>query len=144
MNAVMRGISLLEIMVALAVLAIGMVALIKFQANLMTDRNLASQQSVAIALARDRIDMLRHFEVVPVTSGKSSYDGIVPGTAVVSGVSASYTVAWSVINHTNPAHKLIHITVSWTDQKGASQQIQLDSIIARVDPAKGGEAVQSI
>jgi len=55
-----------------------------------------------------------------------------PAIAVQSGV---VTPAW-------PDYKIVTVKVAWTDQEGASQEIQLKTIISSAEPSRSGLIVE--
>lgn len=139
-----RGVGLLEVLIAFAVFAIGIVALIHFQTEMVSNRILSGQQNEALHLANNQIDTLRHYETLETTAGKVAYDDIATGSTVVSGATASYTVSWTVTTNTAPAHKVIVVSVSWTGPSGATQTMRLDTIIGRVSPSHAGEVMEAL
>ncbi|MBL0296205.1 MAG: prepilin-type N-terminal cleavage/methylation domain-containing protein [Betaproteobacteria bacterium] len=72
-----RGVSLVEALVALAVMAFGMLGLIGVQSTLRLNGDTAKQRSEAVRIAQSRLDDLRAFSVLPVTAGASAYADIV-------------------------------------------------------------------
>lgn len=139
-----RGLSLIEILIALLILAAGVIALAKYQGDMVRNRAEVNQQNYAMELAQDKIENLRHYEVITTTAGKKAYDDIVNGTSSVVGVSATYTLTWTVTDNVSPPYKTVRVTVTWTDSTNTSRTITLDTVIGKVDPVTSGKATQAL
>lgn len=89
-----QGFTLVEIMVALVVLALGMTALMKFQGELIKNASQARQTTEALTIAEDKMDSLRAY------ADSDEYSLISDSTTpvTVNGVNNSYQLSWSVIN----------------------------------------------
>lgn len=134
-----KGIGLLEVLVSLFILAVGIVALIKFQGLYARQGILTKQGASALNLAQKKIEALRHFETLSSQSGIVAYDDIASGTEAINKPSAQYTLQWGVNDNTDPGYKTVDVTVSWTDAEGKSRSVRLSSIIGRIDPVLSGE-----
>ena len=181
-----QGFSLIEVLVTLIVLGVGLVAVAKFQSNVIESGALAKARTVAAHLAQQKLDDLRNYEALapPASTtaaaasvfykdiadnagGAKNASGTLlmsPGTVAISSV--TYTLNLSVVNYyypktatgftpntsatttapsplpSYPAYKQITIPVTWTDQHGNQQQVQLRSIISAHDPSYSGLAVE--
>ena len=82
--------------------------------------------------------------ILPTTSGSSAYDDITNGTSVQTANNISYTLTWLVTESTAPAHKVIKVTVTWTDSTNQTQSMVLESIVGKVDVKKSGLYMQSL
>lgn len=138
------GVTIIEVLIALFILAAGLVALLKFQSNLLQNRGLVSQRSEAVSLAENKLEDLRHYVTINTTAGVKAYDDIAGGSSSFSGTSTSYTLTWTVAESTDPPYKAITITVTWTDAAGGSQSVTLDTIVGKVDPAMSGTIMQGL
>jgi type IV pilus assembly protein PilV len=109
-----QGFTLVEIMVAVALLLIGLLGVAQMQIMNTITNSTANQRTTAITLAQDQIELLR----------SRPYANI--GASPFSDTSGMYTRSWTVANDT-PAVNMsrVTVTVSW---KG--KQVQLQSIIA--------------
>jgi Tfp pilus assembly protein PilV len=136
MRRARRGISLIEALVAMAIMAFGMLGVLGLQSTLRASADLSKQRSEATRLAQERVEDWRSFSVVPVTAGVKSYASIPAGTTIEnlgSFVSnASYTRT-SVVTET-PTQKTLRVDVSWEDRAGTTQNVRLFSVVARVSP----------
>ena len=129
------GQTLIEALVTLLFISITVIALIRFQNYLAYDNSLSQQNADAITLAQSTVETLRDFHVMNNTSGYTSYQSIATGSSTSTGNTATYTIAWTVTSFTNPTHKAIDVTVSWTDRRGTAQSVRLISDIAGIEPA---------
>jgi Tfp pilus assembly protein PilV len=129
------GEGLLETMATLVLIAVSVLALIRFQNYLAYTGSTTRQQSDATILAINQIEKLRDFQVINNTSGYTSYQSIASGTSTSSTATTTYTTTWTVTPFTNPNYKTIDVTVSWTDRYNTAQSIRLTSMVASLDPA---------
>jgi Tfp pilus assembly protein PilV len=141
-----RGISLVEALVALAVMAFGMLAIVGIQSTMRHNADVAKQRSEAVRLAQQEIERLRAFSLLePAPSGageppgpqRSTYADILQADdAEVTGytTNTTYTLSRAVLDAPERNHKTLRVTVAWTDRSNALQQVVLDSVIARSDP----------
>lgn len=104
-----RGFSLIEVLIALAVLAVGFAAVAKFQATVFEYSAGAKERAIAARLAEEKIADLRYYETLAVAgSGMTSYrdigtntGGTLPsGTVTISNV--DYGRSWTVNNYYYP------------------------------------------
>jgi Tfp pilus assembly protein PilV len=134
-NTRSQGQTLIEALVTMVFIAVTVIALIRFQNYLSYENSLSQQRGDATILAQSRIESLRDFQVLNNTGGYSSYQGIASGTSTTTGSNATYTVTWTVTSSTNPTHKVVDVTVGWTDRRGAAQSVRLISDVAGIEPA---------
>jgi type IV pilus assembly protein PilV len=109
-----HGYTLLEVLIGIALLSLGLLAVTQMQIMTIKTNTSANQKTTAIALAQDQIETLRMRPYITI------------GDAPLSDSSGIYTRAWTVENNT-PANnmKRVTVTVSWL-----GKQIQLQTIIA--------------
>lgn len=140
-----RGVTTLEALVALAVVALGILTFIALQARMRLNTDVARQRSEAVRLAQENMENFRAFGtlVADGTVGNNfSYAGVTTGasskTVLASSVStasnATYTVTQSVATSSVAGMKEITINVAWSDRDNQPQSVELRSFIAGVDP----------
>jgi len=132
------GTSLIEAVVALAVMAFGMLAVVGVQSTLRLNADVAKQRSEAVRIAQEAMEAARAFAVIdnPV-DGQSAYDDIDRIDAqTVSGytTNTSFSLTREVDTRQAPDRKEIRIRVDWTDRSGEAQGVELNSIVAANDP----------
>ncbi|MBK9136249.1 MAG: prepilin-type N-terminal cleavage/methylation domain-containing protein [Betaproteobacteria bacterium] len=71
-----RGISLIEALVAMAIMAFGMLGVVGMQATLRANADAAKQRSEATRLAEEKIEQWRSFSVLPTTTGVKAFADI--------------------------------------------------------------------
>lgn len=91
-----RGFNLLEVVIAIAVFFIGLLALASLQGSLTRSMADSRMRSEAANLAERRLESLRGFTSIPSVAGQFAYNDIVDATTtqVVGGV--TYTIALDV------------------------------------------------
>lgn len=130
-----KGTTLIETLITLLIIAVGVIALIRFQNYLSYDNSVSQQKADATTLAQSTIESLRDYQVLNNTSGYTSYQSIASGTSTVTGTTTTYNISWTISTTTNPNYKNIDVTVSWTDIRGNAQSVRLISNIAGIEPA---------
>lgn len=150
------GFTLIEALIALVVVAFGMLAIAGFQMTLSRGADVAKQRSEAVRLAQEKMEQLRAFTAVETDATRLDYTADVvgsitpevitagsayPGTTYTYLSNTNFQRSWSVkrSNGTTDAvgtdlQKWITVTVAWTDRAGASDSVTLRSVISRSDP----------
>jgi len=170
-----KGFSLIEVLVALVVVAGGIAGATKLQGIFFQNSSDAQSRSVATSLAQRKLDDLRSFvEIVPST-GKTWEEAVAnPSTInmayqfitvnkggliqsgaqnIIQNSNSAYSLSWTAQDHwyydddTDPStvkidvtsgagavgisdYKVIITTVTWADQKGENQSIELETNIS--------------
>lgn len=137
-----QGIFLIEAMVALLVLAVGLVAVVKFESTLAASGSVAKQRTEATMLAQREIENLRAF--VNLAAYDAYFAAGSPATISRSatGENASYTITATLVDHNLAVagrHANVDVKVAWADQKGQPQEVHLVSSFARIAVANSGE-----
>ena len=135
------GIGLIEVLISVAMIAICILALTRFQSGIAYSDLMSRQQSEATILATNKLESLREYQVIAVTAGYAAYASILTGTSNVVGSNATYTLSWTVTSYTNPTYKTVDLTVSWPDSRGSSQNVKLSTRIAGLDPSLSGAII---
>ena len=136
-HAARRGISLIEALVAMAVMAFGMLGVVGMQATLRTNADLSKQRTEAMRIAQERMEDLRNFSVLPTTAGAKAFaDKASFGATAVTGytTNTAYTVSGSVTPTTASPEKTLTVSVAWTDRTGAPQNVTIVSAMANIAP----------
>ena len=138
-----RGVSLVEAMVALAVMAFGMLAVVGVQSTLRLNGDIAKQRSEATRIAQETLEKGRSFQVIDSAdkgAGQTAWEEIVSSTQDITPAnsSATYHVESTVTTYTDPPAKAMRVTVSWNDRAGQRQEVLLSTSIAAAAPALSG------
>ncbi len=136
-----QGFSLVEVLVAALVVAVGTIGLAKLQGITLSNSSESRTRTHALNLAQEKIEELRTF------SNQTIYDNLAGGTnentdpEMVSG-NANFTRIWTITDCSNGMNcKQVKVSVSWSDSIGAQQTVQLTSFITQADPVKSGVAL---
>ncbi|MGA9575911.1 MAG: prepilin-type N-terminal cleavage/methylation domain-containing protein [Lysobacterales bacterium] len=149
-----RGFTLLEIMIAILIMAIGMAAIANLQGKLTRYSTVAKQRTIAMNLAEQQIETMRSFYTMADTgAGSCSTDQVgfddletCANGSTVSVGNMQFTIAWTIDAYVQnadgttevftgdsgafrPDLKLAAITVSWVNGLGDSQDVELVDII---------------
>jgi type IV pilus assembly protein PilV len=128
------GFSLLEVLIALTVLAVGLLGLAMFQVTAIQGNSSASDTVAATYYGQDQMERL---QLVPFDNLVSSPHGISGGLpdntiqsitdsdqSTVSRKGQRFHRVWAVSNVT-PTLKMIRLWVYWWDQRGRPHTVQL-------------------
>jgi Tfp pilus assembly protein PilV len=134
-----RGVSLVEAMVALAVMAFGMLAVVGVQSTLRLNADIAKQRSEATRIAQETLEKYRDFTVIDTTVDTRAWADIAstgPTNQVLGNT--TYTVQTVVSTYADPPAKALHVTVRWDDRAGGDQFVTVASAIAAAAPGLSG------
>ena len=161
-NPMPRGFSLIEVLVAVVVLSIGLLALAALQGSLVRGGSAAKAQTQAMALAQQALEQFRGFRTK--TGGSDSYAAIVAGSDTVTIGANTYTRTVTVDRYGyvantgasggsfkttasstigNNEFKNVTVAVSWTDETGATRTVQEGDVISVSAPADSLSALAS-
>lgn len=139
-----RGVSLIEALVALTVMAFGMLGIVGLQATLRTNSDIAKQRAEAVRIAQAGVEDWRAFETLASTPGVAAYADIVdmPPTVVPGTSNATFTRT-AVVTPAAPAAsapqlKTVTMSVAWSDRSGQNLSVNLVSSIAAIPPELAG------
>ena len=113
-----RGFSLIEVLITVAVLAVGLVAMARFQGTALQTSSLAKDRSEAAALAEQKIEQLRNF-----TNFSDIGTTLACGTDTITLQGSEYTRTCSLGNTVSSGllyqYRNVTVRVTWT-RPGAS------------------------
>lgn len=138
------GVSLVEALVALAIMSFGMLSLVGVQATMRMNSDLAKQRSEATRIATEEFERVRGFSSMGAVQGQPgvSYDEIGSRTldayAPPGGVgNTTYRVERTVNLVAGTQQKVVMVRVIWQDRTGTRQTVTMDSIVSGTDPSLG-------
>jgi type IV pilus modification protein PilV len=147
------GFALLEVMIAIVIFSIGLIALASMQGKLTRYASAAKQRTWAMNLAEDQLENMRAFVTLASTGTAAcsvdpgSFDDLAdcstPVTATLGELTFNMTWAtaakvvsddgvatdWDPTSTDSPDFKEITVTVAWTDQGGDTQSVALKDIV---------------
>jgi len=128
------GFSLLEVLIALSVLAIGLLGLAMFQVTAIQGNSSASDTVAATYYGQDQMERLQLVPFDNLVSSPYGISGGLPDNTIQSITDSEQTTAskkgqrfhrvWAVSNVT-PTLKMIRLWVYWWDQRGRPHTVQL-------------------
>ena len=141
-----RGVSVIEALITLVIVALGLLTFAGVQSRLRVNSDVARQRSEAVRLAQENMEHLRSFGTLAADAGVAnnfSYNaGVVDGaaaktvlaTGVATSTNTAYTLTQAVTASAQAGMKDLTLTVAWTDRENAAQQISLRSMVAGIEP----------
>ena len=151
-----RGVTLIEAMVAMVIMAFGMVALIGLQGQMRRSADLAKQRGEALRLAQQQMEQLRSFSVLTAQNTDPpdtlAFDDIVtPDNPTVGAGDPESNAVYTLTRTVTPVVEQamtgqpatvtrlsLRVIVEWIDRANDAQRVQLDSFINRAAPGLSG------
>jgi Tfp pilus assembly protein PilV len=133
-----RGITLIEALVALVVIAVGMLSLAQVQVQLRFNAEISRQRAEALRFAQEDMERWRAFS--KLTGGaEGAYDYIATaGIVSVTGqenVNTAFQITRSVLEEpTDARYKAMQVRVGWSARNGETYSVDISSIIGKIDP----------
>ncbi len=137
-----RGVSLVEALVAMAVMAFGMLAVVGLQVTLRSNGDVSKQRAEAVRIAQQSIEEWRAFTAMEATPAPvvDYQDLVTDGPVNVAGINATYARTRTVTAWPggSPPMKTLAVAVTWDDRNGQPQSVLLNSVISGVAPELAG------
>ena len=130
------GITLLEVLITMSLVAFVLVSLGRLQAGLLLNHTLGRQQSLAVLLAEGGLARLR-LSVASADAPRARREKLGP-TKDCGEILAGQDTCYERRDHAVAAAAglwRIESTVRWRDRHGTSRQVSLHSLAAAPDPA---------
>ncbi len=128
-----RGFTLIEALIALLVMAFGMLALAGMQVQLSRNGDFAKQRAEALRLAQDRMERLRAYD--GIATGTIQWNNLPVGAETFAGnTNTTFTVSAALAGTTADTQRPLTVTVTWPDRTGVTQTLALSSVVAKTDP----------
>ena len=113
------GSTLIGAVISILILSIGMAALFRLYINDSLNSAYSHHLSTALALARDKIELLRYENnLVNVTASEQ-----------VQNQGLLYLRNWAISNNNDPDYRSINVTLQWQDSSG-EHNIALHTVIS--------------
>lgn len=111
-----QGFTLIEILIAITVFSIGILAVAAMQVSSIKGNSSASGLTEAVTLAQDKMEELMSLD----------YGGIADGINLGQGTNARYNVFWNIADDTPFSHtKTISVITTWTEE-GRQRRVTLN------------------
>ncbi len=133
------GVSLIESLVALAVMAFGMLGVVGMQSTMRTGADISRQRSEAVRIAQEELERLRNYSVLRAASGQLAFDDIATAAAASVAASNANTTFFRETLVRAPAAsdamspvREVRMVVTWADRSASvpNQRVELSSAIA--------------
>ena len=139
-----RGISLIEALVAMAVMAFGTLAVLGVQTSLRVNADISKQRNEAVRIAQATLESTRSYDTVATFDALSTTDPV--AVEVYEGANAAYSAEVRVEDahvyadddrrqEAFPRRKTVTVIVSWSDRSGQTQSVRLHSVVERLPAA---------
>jgi len=116
-----EGFTLIEVMIAILILAVGMMAMALLQVTAIRGGSFANQMTQASILGQDKIEVLKNTDYGSISSNSDTVTG---------GNGVTYTRTWTVTNDSPySGSKTINLTVTWTGPQGNTHNVQFSTIV---------------
>lgn len=139
-----RGVSLVEAMVALAVMAIGLLGVVGLQATLRANADVSRQRSEAVRIAQERLEHLRGYRSLDRTDDHT-YESIAtaPGEPMDTAVANTEFTLYQTVSELEPQAgraKMVELKVAWRDRRAENdnQWVDFATFIAGTPPDLSG------
>jgi len=118
-----KGFSLIEVVIALFILAICLLALAGLMVTTTRNSSFGGHMTEAATVAQDKLEQLRAAPWVSVLAGADTQVG-------ATGI--SYARSWTVTANPNGDQRWVTVTISWTDPTAKSNHtINVRSVVSQ-------------
>lgn len=120
-----RGFTLIEVMIAMAIMIIGLLAFWKMHAASVAGDAFSNEMTKAIFYAQEKVERLRAMDFDSITSGEDSVTDVI-----------TYRIKWTVSNYSSLSDaKQLTVEVGWrcgSNIDSCKHKIEIDTIIAKL------------
>lgn len=132
-----RGFTLIEALITFVIVALGLIGAAMFQSQLIAESGNSKAKMVATKLAETALEQRR------TLLERADYNALGAASYAVSSENTAYIVSYSVADVSSVSgagfsfetHKLVDVTVSWTDPRGDAESVTLSTLQVWSDPA---------
>lgn len=144
------GFSVVEALIALAIMGFGILGLAGMQAALSRNADVAKQRSEALRLAQEKIEELRSYTGIAATASIPSqtintnllnWNALSSASDVPSNnitTNTVYTRTWNLSGNASDPLRNLTVNVEWVDRASDPASVPLSTILAKSDPADSG------
>jgi Tfp pilus assembly protein PilV len=137
-------VSLIEALVAMAVMAFGMLGLLGLQATLRGNSDVSKQRSEAVRILQEAVERQRAFSVLDTTAGRQAYADVQSAAEVTltrANANATFKLTQTVGDFPAAGQELqlarsksLRLSVRWQDRNDVEQQISLNTLLSATAP----------
>lgn len=132
------GVSLIEALVALAVVAFGMLGVVGMQSTMRAGADISRQRSEAVRISQEELERLRNYSVLASAPGVFAFEDIItaaPASVAASNSNTTFILETVVSNAASDAMarvRQVQVSVAWADRSAsaANQRVELTTAIA--------------
>lgn len=132
-----RGFSLIEAVVAMLLVAVGLLAMGATFMKLSLSEDVARQRSEATRLVVDRVEAMRAYTQIDADPGAVSWAGLAGGEDRIS-TNGEFTRRWTLSGSPSDTMRTLRVEVRWIDRSNEPQAISMSTVVARTDPLDVG------
>ena len=127
------GFTLLEVLLALSILAFGLLGLAAMQLYAMQGRSSGRHSTFAATLAQTQMDELQRRNWTTVTDTGGAWVSQIRNNTVqednsTSQVEQAYTLSWRITDDVAGVTRLLDVRVTWTEEDGDNRAYSISSI----------------
>lgn len=116
-----NGFTLIEVMIAILILAVGMMAMALLQVTAIRGGSFANQMTQASIYGQDKIEELKNTTYASIANGSDT---------ITSGNGVTYARTWTVTTDSPyTGSKTINLTISWTGPQAQNHSVQFSTIV---------------
>ena len=116
--------TLIEVMIAILILAVGMMAMALLQVTAIRGGSFANQMTQASIYGQDKIEELKNTQYGNIADGNDT----IPSDKSGNGV--TYNRTWTVaVDSPYSGSKTINLTISWTGPQGQTHNVMFSTIV---------------
>jgi type IV pilus modification protein PilV len=138
-----RGFTLIEALIALLIVAFGLLTLVGINLKLSSSEDVARQRAEATRLAQEKIEAFRSYTQLTSSSTTLAWSDLASGSDTISS-SAGYSTntqfnrRWTLLGAATDPMRTMQVTVGWTDRAGNASSVAFATVISKTDPTDSG------
>jgi len=132
-----RGFSIVEVLAALLILSLGLLALGKLQLITLQSSAVSKERSGAVSSGLQKLEELRSINyaslpncAIPANNLAQCSDNV--SVTAGDGNSANFIRTWTLTPLTNPTRTDVSLEVTWTDGSGKQQRATLNTVLNNI------------
>ena len=124
-----RGMSLVEMMVAMVILSFGLLGVAGLQVRAIKEGNGGQRLSTASAIARNRVEEMNRvaWDAAELADSGGAWGNATTVTVLDQAYNQQDRVAWDDPNEPDVELKTFEVQITWSDLKRANRQVLLTS-----------------
>jgi len=138
LRRVQHGFTLLESLVAMLVIAFGLLSLAGMQLTLSRNADVAKQRGEATRLAQQQIELMRSYTTIAAAAGHTlTWEALANGADAIT-TNTNFTRTWTLGGTSSDSMRRASVALSWVDRADQTHTLTLNTVISQTDPADMG------